>query len=103
MDNGLALIKEFPNIHTSIRAHVADLDVSGAYPNTEDFMNISKETTYRELCRIKGVNDLAIRRAGINMTAAITNAVEISCDLFGLPTFDTLLEAFETEQGANNN
>lgn len=103
VDNGLALIKEFPNIHTSIRAHVADLDVSGAYPNTEDFMNISKETTYRELCRIKGVNDLAIRRAGINMTAAITNAVEISCDLFGLPTFDTLLEAFETEQGADNN
>lgn len=100
VDNGLSVIREFPNIKTFIRAHVADLDVAGAYPNTEDFMNISNETTYRELCRIKGVPEDVQRKAGINMTAANTNAVEISCNLFGLPSFNDLLEAFESDCGS---
>lgn len=93
-DNGLQIINEFPELRTAIRAHVADLDVSGAYPNTQDLLNISKETTYRELCKIEGVPEAVQRRTGINLTGGTTNAVEICCDIYKLPNFDELLGSF---------
>lgn len=96
-DNGLQIINEFPELRTSIRAHVADLDVSGAYPNTQDLLNMSKETTYRELCRIEGIPETTQRRTGINLTGGTTNAVEIGCEIFGLPSFDVMLSSFVRE------
>jgi hypothetical protein len=33
--------------------------------------------------------------AGINLTAGFVNAVEIVCDLYKAPNFNTLLEDFE--------
>lgn len=94
VDNGLKVIKEMPELRTGLRVHVADLDVSAAYPNTEDFMNISKETTYRELSKIRGISEDVQRQCGINLTGGTTNAVEICCNLYGLPGFDTLLHSF---------
>lgn len=70
------------------------LDVSSSYPNTEDFCNISKETTWRELCKIRNIPEDVQRAAGINLTGGVTNAVEIAVSLFGVPTFDTLLDDF---------
>lgn len=98
VDNGLKVIKELPEVRTGLRMHVADLDVSAAYPNTEDFMNISKETTFRELSRIRDIPEEVQRRCGINMTAGVTNAVEICCELYKMPGFDTLLQSFAEDK-----
>jgi hypothetical protein len=94
-DNGLQIIKHAPWLRTNFRGHTGDLDVSAAYPTNEEVMNISKETTSKELCSIDGVTDYIRRHEGINLSGGQTNAVEVGSMLFGLPTLDTLLVAFE--------
>ena len=70
------------------------LDVSASYPTGECVFNISKETTRNELIDIEGVPNLAQRMAGINLSGGKTNAVECAVALYGVPTFDQLLDAF---------
>lgn len=55
---------------------------------------MSKETTYREIHAIKRVPEYKQRMAGINLTGGFVNAVEIVCDVYHAPTFNTLLEDF---------
>lgn len=95
MDNGLSVLEELPNVRSHIRTHVADLDIVSTYPNVQLILNISKETTYRELSRISGVQHGTQRMAGINLTGGFVNAVEIVCDLYKAPSFNQLLEDFE--------
>lgn len=96
-DNGLRLIEENPLLATNIRVHVGDLDVAGSYPNGGACFNISKETTKRELLKIEGVEERAVRMSGIDLSSGFTNAVEIATNLFGLPSFDTLLESYQKQ------
>lgn len=97
LDNGLKIIQENPDLRTNLRVGVADLDVSASYPNGGSVFNISRETTHRELCYIQGVSEYKRRMAGINLSAGQTNAIEVCCDLFGLPTLDKLLDSFQQE------
>lgn len=92
---GLKVIKECPDIHTNLRAHVADLDIAATYPTGELVMNISKDTTKRELCEIQGVSETVRRLQGINLTGGHTNAVELCVEFYGAPSFDKMLEAFK--------
>jgi hypothetical protein len=98
-ENGLCLIEEAPRLRTSIRAHSADLDALSSYPTGEETFNISKETTSRELCQIAGVSEHTRRMQGINLSGGATNAIEVACGLFGLPTLDQWLDAFARTKG----
>lgn len=89
IQNGLCCLKEFPELRTQIRLHVGDIDVAAAYPTGEDILNISHETTWRELVKIEGVSDKARRRIGINLTGGPNNAVEICREVYKLPNFET--------------
>lgn len=100
-DNGLFNIEELPNRRSMMRIHVNDLDVKGAYPETESALNISKETTYRELSKIEGVDEVTKRFCCINITASHVNAVEICKRIFKAPDLNTLLVEFEKETVAN--
>lgn len=93
-ENGLQLLEEAPHVHSMIRVHVADLDVASSYPNTGSFMNMSMETTARELVGVDGVDEYDKRMSGLNLTAARTNAVECSRTFFNFPTMDSLHTAF---------
>jgi hypothetical protein len=95
VDNGLRIIKGMPWMRTNIRAHVGDLDVSASYPNGGAVCNISKETTHKEIISIKGVEESVMRMEGINLSGGHTNAMEICTALFGMPTLDEMLDAFE--------
>lgn len=95
IDNGLKCIKDMPNHSTLIRVHVADLDVEGAYPNGEDVMNISKETTYRELSKIEGIAETVQRRNGINITGGYVNAAQFCQEIYSLPSFSELEALFD--------
>lgn len=70
-------------------------------PTIQRILNISKETTYRELSRIKGITEEVQRAMGINLTAGPVNAIEIVCNIYKAPTPDELLKAFENSLVAN--
>lgn len=95
VENGIRILEDFPDLPTQVRAHVADLDVAAAYPNGEIILNISKETTYRELCKIKGIPEDVQRKTGINLTGGRTNAVEFCMDIHQLPSFREILEIYK--------
>lgn len=89
-DNGQELVEELPGIRSMGRAHCADIDIEGTYPNVEDVMNISNETTYRELHAIQGIPDTKRREIGINLTGGVVNAIELCHELFEFPTLINL-------------
>lgn len=96
-DDGIKALEELPDVTTNFRAHVADLDVEGTYPNEEILMNISKETTAQELAKVQGMSEATRRAVGINLSGGHVNAVEIVVKSYGAPTMDQLLAAFQTK------
>lgn len=97
-DNGLQLLEEAPHVKSMLRVHVADLDVASSYPNTGIFLNMSMETTKRELVQVGNINEYEKRMAGLNLTAAKTNAVEVSGTFFKFPTMDSLLTEYRNQK-----
>lgn len=91
----MKLVKELPDVRSLARTHVADLDVKSAYPHGQLIMNMSKETTKRELCRVKGVSEHMQRMQGINLLASHVNAYEFCVSMLGAPKYDDLLADFE--------
>lgn len=96
-DDGLKMMKEVPNITSYAYAHVYDLDVESTYPTGTVMSNQSKETTSREIGKIKGVDQTTQRATGVNLTGGFVNAIEISCNVFSAPTLDTLLKSFKEQ------
>jgi len=97
-NNGIAVLEELPNVKSYLRAHVGDLDVEGTYPNVEIIMNISKRTTAKELCYIRGVTQEERRAIGVNLSAGHVNAVEICRTVYKAPSFDQILERFDQKR-----
>lgn len=97
VNTGLKVIKELPDVRSEIHVHTCDADVSAGYPTAQDILNLSKETTYRELCRFKDIDFETQRMASINLISGHVNAVEIVEDLFKAPHMNDLLRAFEKE------
>ncbi len=93
--SGLKIINEDKNVVANLYAMVADLDIEGTYPTAEVILNVSKETTKRELCKIQGKDERLQRKMGLNMTNPQGNAIEIACDILDLPSFDILLKEIE--------
>lgn len=95
---GLPCIEESSQIDSLLYPAVYDLDVSGAYPNGEDILNASKETTVAEVVKIKGVTEDIQRQTSLNLTAGVMNATEICCGVLKAPNFEALLEDFEKNE-----
>lgn len=95
VDNGIPMLKEFPDIKSSIRRYVSDADIGSTYPNGEIIMNLSKETTMLELARIRGVTGSEQRLVGINLTGGVANSLELSQQLLKAPSPWELLQAYE--------
>ena len=66
-------------------------------PNGGVAINISKETTKKELSSVEGVDEHTKRMCTINLSAGHVNAVEICTNLLGMPSLDQMLEAFNKE------
>lgn len=98
VEDGLKVLSDLPDHATMLFGHVADCDAVGTYPTLEVVMNISKETTLRELCRFRGIPLDVQRIQGINLTGGTTNAYEIMRNLYGVPSFDELSEMYDEEQ-----
>lgn len=74
------------------------LDLASTYPNAQIILNISKETTFRELCKIAGIDEEIQRRVAVNMTAAKTNSVAICREVMNYPTLDEMYDALMEER-----
>jgi len=97
-NNGLCLLEDAPLLRTSIRVHVADLDVSSSYPNNGAVLNISKHTTKAEFIRVDGIDEYTCRMQGLNLSGGPTNASEFCTTMLGLPNKLTLLEAYRNKR-----
>lgn len=96
-DTGYQTIEEMPEYATKIFRLVADLDITGTYPNEQVILNIGRETTAKEVCKIQGLSERAQRAFGINLTGGYVNAVELCCVAMQAPTMDRLLKDFRAE------
>lgn len=96
--DGLKVIEELPEHETLWYGHVADCDAVGTYPTLEGCMNISKQTTYRELSRFRGIPLDVQRIQGINLTGGTVNATEIVRNLWtNAPSFDDYVDMWDEE------
>lgn len=58
-------------------------------------MNISKETTVKELIKVVGVDPYTFRMQGINLSGGQTNALEYCQTMFNFPTMFAVLNKFK--------
>lgn len=100
-DKGIALFPELPDVRSSMYAHVYDLDCVSTYPTTEEVMNISRETTYRELAKMEGIDGELQQATGINLTGGKINALEICTSTMNFPPLDVLLAKFREDKKIN--
>jgi hypothetical protein len=61
------------------------------------WLNVSKETTWRELSKIQGLDYWEQRAVSLNLTAPATNAMEICRTAMNFPSMDEMLEEFLTD------
>lgn len=97
INNGMYLFKDAPHIQTMIYRYLADLDITGTYPNEEDILNISKVTTAFETCRIQGFKEEEQRYFGLTLTGGKSNALELAIRYGSFPTPEELLEQFDRD------
>lgn len=92
VDTGLFLFSDMPEVRSTIHMFGADADVETTYPTAEIIMNLSKETTVSEPCRIRHVGQETQRRTSINLTGGRVNAIEIIESVCKMPTLDEWLK-----------
>ncbi len=92
---GYGRIQEAADLSNTIFRFVADLDFAATYPSLTIVLNISKETTFREISRIKGLGLEEYRRLSLNVTGGAINAYEISRQVYGAPTLTDMLSKFK--------
>ena len=92
---GLDIAKDFPGVHTNLRGMVYDSDAVAAYPNCISTMNVSKETTKREVIRIDGIPEEVFRLQNLNLMSGPINAVEYCVNMFNFPPLAKLGQLYE--------
>lgn len=85
-DNGLVLFKDGVPYRSMVYIGAFDVDIEGTYPKIGDICNISKQTTYMEMCAVEGWRLEEIQRFGINLTGGVSNVVELLHQGFNYPT-----------------
>jgi hypothetical protein len=82
---GLQVIEEDPQMRPNIRGFVYDSDSVSAYPSATDGLNVSKETTKKELSSIDGIDESTFRLQNMNLIYGPINAIEYCTNMFGFP------------------
>lgn len=97
----VVMLKNMPKVYGNYRTHVGDLDVTGAYPNNQVLLNVSKYTNTRELISIQDIDDDTRRIQGLNLSGGRTNAIEFCHTMLRLPTLPQLWQLVQQELAAN--
>lgn len=91
---GVKLFKDAPHLKSNIWFNCYDEDVEAAYPSGEDMWNVGLETSRIEVCSIEGRSERVQRKTGIDLTAARTNALELTHNMYKTPRLTEMLEEF---------
>lgn len=91
---GVNAFADMPPMHSNVVTYVFDEDVAAAYPTGEDVMNAERSTSRMELCKIAKRSERIQRKTGIDMVSPRVNALEISHNMFKLPSLFEVLEHF---------
>jgi len=93
---GYILFDGLYDVYSNGRSAVSDVDVAGAYPYATVTENVSNYTTQIEVCRIQGKDPLKQREIAVNYASSPeANAVMLCEELFGFPSYDTVVDKFE--------
>ena len=95
LEDGIKLFDDAKHLSSNIYLNNYDEDVEAAYPSGEDIWNVGSETSRMELCSIEGREERIQRKTGIDLTAARTNALEISKNIYLAPSLQVMLEEFK--------
>lgn len=91
------MLEELPDLKSSVYRFVSDADIGATYPTGEIIMNLSRETTMLEFCKIKGIAPDRQRAIGLDVTGGPANAIALCCEVLKAPTPMQLLDAFKQE------
>lgn len=97
IDDGIHLFHDAPNLRSMIYTYLADLDISSTYPNAEDCLNISKETTAYETCKFEGFTEAEQRYFSLTLTTGRSSALELAIRYLGMPSPNQLLDEFDKD------
>lgn len=95
-NDGLELFKDtLPGLRSLIYRYVSDADIASTYPNGQIILNLSKDTTALELCKIRGVSTEEQILLGVNLTGGKVNSIEIMTTIGRLPTLRDMLDIYD--------
>lgn len=95
-DTGIELFRDvLPGTKSFIFRYVSDADIASTYPNGQIILNLSKDTTVLEMCKIKGVSRADQILLGVNLTGGKINAMEIMTKVGKLPNFLEMSELYD--------
>ena len=97
IDEGMHFFKDFEKAKSMIYTYLADLDISSTYPNAEDCLNISKETTAYETCKFEGFTEAEQRYFSLTLTTGRSSALELAIRYLGMPSPNQLLDEFDKD------
>lgn len=95
IQSGIPIFKDAPYLKTMCYQYLSDLDIEGTYPNEEDCLNISKETTKFEAVRLQGASDQQMRQFSLNLTGGHSNALELAMRFLNYPSPSEILAEYE--------
>jgi len=90
-NNGLRCIEGMPEAVTRIYLGVCDIDILSSYPSVNSALNVSKETTMKEIISIEGILE-SVFRANNMMLSTGTDKVRYAEEMFGLASLTELEE-----------
>lgn len=96
-ENGLQCFEDNEILKSNARGYVFDIDAVSSYPSDILALNVSKETTKKEIITICGVNEKIFRMENINLLSGHTNAVEYCTTMFNFPKPDELLKLYKNK------
>jgi hypothetical protein len=94
LTDGLKISSDFPDHETGLRAFAQDCDMSAAYPSCIQVLNVSKETTAREVIDIKGIDERTFRLRNIDIISSDVNSYTYCKDMLGYPSYSELEKLF---------
>jgi len=97
IDEGMYFFTDYTKSKSMIYKYLADLDISSTYPTAEDCLNISKETTAYETCKIEGFTETEQRYFSLTLTTGRSSAMELAIRYLGMPSPNQLLDEFDKD------
>jgi len=89
---GVKVLEDMPDADTNLYTNIFTVDITSGYPNGTRAMNVSKETTLTEVCRLDNVNVSydTWRYQNMNLFAGHITSIDYVVNMFKWPSLSEL-------------